>query len=390
MLVMFHVHWAWAESQFDSLEVVDGVFMTPALDVAVEYDDNIFRLDRDTTGSVVTRITPVVEFETGSEGSVFALGYGGDYGFFANSSDDNYDHHTLRVDGDLQGPVVGVTFMGAFSTASDPRGTGPTDALAPAARQSFTGPTKFRDWEADVETTIGGRGTRSQVALGYDLLDRSYRNVRDATRARDRQQHTFRLGYDFMLTGTTRALVRVQRRLVDYDFAPTGEAPLDSKEVRVTAGLRWDGHQGTTGSVQLGWQQKDFDDGLRSDMEGFTWDVGVAWEATPRATLGLHSRRDFAEPYNVGSGIEVTRAGALWIHAWRDGLRTRTEVEYVEERFRDLDRVDDRYRVEFSVEHDLQRWLTVGAGVGLSSRDSVVAAADYDRRVGFVQITMTL
>lgn len=380
----------WAEPQYDRLEVTDGVFMKPALAVDVEFDDNIFRLNRNAQSSLVTRVAPAVELETAGDGTRLVLGYGGNYGFVASSSDDNYDHHTVRLDGHLERPRSEVDVTAAFTAASDPRGTGPSDALGLADRVAFTAPAKFEDWRLGVDARFGTRGTRAGASLGYEVLDRKYQNLRDFTRPRDRRRHDFRAGSHYMLTGRTRAVVNVSRTHLDYGFQPEGDATLDSVEHRATAGIRWEGIGGSTGTVQVGWHEKDFDAETRSDQSGLTWEAGVTWTPGLRATLGAFTRSGFEETHNVGSARKVARAGVLWGHTWRDGLRSRVEVEYVEETFRDLDRKDEFHQVAVGLDYDVTPWLTVGAGARYSNRDSNVRAADYDRSVGFVQVKMSL
>lgn len=379
-----------AAPQYASIEVGEGLFMTPALDVQLEYDDNIFQSERNEKDSLVTRVAPAVEWEARQERGRVAFGYAGNYAFFANSSDDNVDNHAFRADAEYQGSRSSLGLYGTFAMASDPRGTGPSDGLGDAfALEVFDKPTEFDEWGWGIDAGFEP-GARLGLTLGYGFLDKEYQNFREFTRERDRSTDSYSLGLSYALTGKTSAVMNLSRSDIEYDFTPAGAAALDSKQDRITAGLKWEATARTTGNVQFGWEEKDFDDPSRDKADGFTWEAGIDWSPRTYSTFSLSTMNTFTETDNVGSAKEVSSVGVGWRHSWNDRLSTNVGLDYSEEDFEDFDRADDFYSFSLAFDYAFQRWMALSGGVKISSRDSNQTAADFDRNIVFVRAMMSL
>lgn len=379
-----------AAPQYASIEIGEGMFLTPALDVELRYDDNIFQTERNEKSSMVTTVSPALELEARQEHGRVALSYGGAYGFYSNSSDDNFDNHTVRLDLGLRGARTDFDAYGAFNKVYEPRGTGVTDGLGDFFLDAFDEPVEYDEWQWGAAVHFGTRGTRSRLRLAYDGFEREYQNFRAFTVARDRTQHRYTATLGYALTGKTSAVLNVGRTDIDYDFTPTTQASLDSTEYRVTAGLEWEATAKTTGRVGLGWKWKDFDDAARGDQDSLTWELGVTWSPRTYSVFDFYTRNEFIETDNVGSAKDVSIVGVDWVHAWSDRLRTNTGLRYSRENYKNFVREDDFYRFSFSFDYDFQRWLTAAVGVRISSRDSNVASADYDRNVVFLRAQVGL
>jgi len=379
-----------AAPQYASIELDEGFFMTPALDVDLEYDDNIFQTETNEKSSVVTRVAPAVEWEVRQERTRAALSYAGNYSFFADSSDDNVANHVVQADFGATGARSSLDLYGAFARGSDARGTGPSDGLGNALTlQIFDEPTEFDEWSWGAAAAVKPGG-RLGVNVGYDFLDKEYQNFRQFTRARDRSRGTYSLGFDYVLTGKTSAILNLSRSEIDYDFTPAGAATLDSKQDRITAGLRWEATARTTGSVEFGWHEKDFDAPTRDKIDGFAWAASIDWAPRTYSVFTLKTGNSFTEADNVGSAKETSTAGVAWKHGWSDRLSTITGLEYVREDYKDFARKDDFYRFRLEFDYDFRRWMTLAAGVNISSRDSNQSRADFDRNIVFLRAMMSL
>lgn len=379
-----------AAPQYASIEVGEGLLLTPALDVDLEYDDNIFQSEDNEKDSLVTRVAPSFEFAAERERTRATLSYGGNYSFFANSSDDNVDNHIVRTGLAFTGARSSLDLFGSFARSSDPRGTGPSDGLGDvAARRIFTEPTESDTWSWGANASFQPGG-RLGLTLGYGFSDLKYQNFRQFTRERDRQTEQFSLGLDYVLTVKTSAIVNLSRAKTDYDFTPANGNSLNSDQDRITAGLRWEATARTTGSVQFGWQEKDFDDPARGKVDGFTWDASIDWAPKTYSVFTFSTGNTFTETDNVGSAKEVSTVGVSWSHGWSDRLGTTTGLQYAEEEFKDFARTDDFYRFTLEFDYDFRRWMTLGGGVKISSRASDVDAADYDRNIVFLRAMMSL
>ncbi len=372
-----------------AIELGEGLLMTPALDVDFEYDDNIFRSSDDEKGSFITRVAPSLEWEVRQEWARFTFGYAGDYGFFSNSSDDNYDNHALRADVGFEGAGADLNVYGSFAASHDPRGTGPADGLGDeVSRDVFTSPTEFDEWGWGTHVVF--RGSRTELRAGYSYLDKEYQNFRAFTRPRDRSTDRFSVGVTYAMTDEASAVANASRSKIDYDFAEAGMPSLDSDQDRLTAGLEWELTDRTSGSVHLGWEWKDFDDSARAKVDGFTWEAEISWAPRTDSTFSLSTESRLMETDNVGSAKDTSSVGVLWSHDWSDRLTVNTGFDFVREDYEDFDRKDDFYRFSLGFDYNLRRWMTLAGGVRINSRDSNVAAAVYDRNIVFLRAMMSL
>jgi hypothetical protein len=378
-----------AAPQYAAIELGEGLIMTPGLDINLEYDDNIFQSSSNKKSSFITRVAPAVEWQARQEHARFTLGYAGNYGIFASSSDDNYDDHFVRADLDFEGARTDLNLYGSFEAAHDPRGTGPSDGLGDnVARDVFTKPTEYDEWAWG--TSVVFRGSRTQLRAGYGYVDKKYQNFRQFTRDRDRSTDRFNVGVAYALTGKTNAVVNASRLKTDYSFERAGVPSLDSDQDRLTAGIEWEATARTTGSVQFGWEWKDFDDPARSKVDGFTWGAEIEWAPRTYSTFALFTENRFQETDNVGSAKDTSSVGLSWSHDWSDRLATTAGFDYAREKYKGFDRKDDFYRFSLGFDYDFRRWMTLGGGVRISSRDSNVVAADYDRNIVYLRAMMSL
>lgn len=362
----------------------DGVFLTPALDVEHRYDDNIFQTDSDEQDSSVTVVSPAAEVALESGNNAFTFGYGGAYGFFESSSQDNYDDHSLRAAYDRSGGRVGLEAYAAYFRGHDARGTGPSNGLGDLSTSIFDEPTIYDLYEWGAGLLLGAPQGRTRVRLGYDASEREYTNFRDITRARDRDSETFSGKVSFRVSGRTDLVAEASRQQFDYTFTEPGDLTLDSDEVRYLVGAEWQATGKTSGELKIGFQEKDFEDSARSDEDGLTWQVGVTWEPRTYSSFTLSTSKTFRETDNVGNVIATTGYGVSWNHSWMERVSTDVGISLNEEDYEGTNREDDFMSFTGSVNYDWRRWMTLNAGVRVSTRDSSLATAEFDRNVVFI------
>lgn len=373
----------------NAIRIGAGTHVAPALTVELRHDDNILRSEANERSSMIARIANQIAVETTRDGARAGLRYSGDYARYLDSREDDYDDHVVRAELGYEGSRSRFEFYGSYSRLTQARGTGVTDGLDEATlRERFPAPVELERWDFGAEVTLGAPTSRSDLTLSYDRSERTHLNFREFTRDRDRRENEFGAAVRYALTGNTDARIELSRRVVDYDFTPPGALLLDSTEDRVVGGLAWQATALTRATALVGWKEKRFDEPLREDVDGLTWEVIVDWEPLPFSRLRLFTLNEFVEADTQGSTRDVTRAGLSWNHDWTERLRTGTAVTYTRDKFEGADRTDEFLQLELDSAYDLLRWLTLAAGVRVSSRSSDRLAAEFDRTIVFFRIEL--
>ena len=100
VLLTFFVASAYAAPDPQSIEFAGGKLI-PQLFIATKHDDNIFSQATDEESSTITYLKPSVQWQQEIDTTSLAVTYTGDYGRYWDSSDDNYEDHTLSFDANV-------------------------------------------------------------------------------------------------------------------------------------------------------------------------------------------------------------------------------------------------------------------------------------------------
>jgi hypothetical protein len=347
--------------------------VSPTAALTMMHDSNVIVSSQNEVDSFVTRFSPGVRVEAGSEINLVSATLQSEFGRFADSSIDNYTDHELALQWAWNPMVRHALVVDAdWARRHDARGT--------AGREGELAELPFDPDEYD-ERGFGGRyrfgapGARGRLEFEAGANDIEYRNNRVLTQFRDRNDRKLAGGFYWRIAPKTSATISVDQIESDYDVST-----LDSTERHFYLGIELDATARTSGSVQVGRVRKDFDDPARLDYSGNSWRAGLAYKLRSYSVFELTTGRDTDETNGFGDFILRRDVTLGWIHQWSTRFSSQIDLGYARDEHRPSLRNDDSVYYGVSGQYRASPWLSFGAGYRVSDRDSDIPELNYQRK----------
>ncbi len=365
-------------------------YLYPELTLKTVHDDNITRSSVREVESFGLLVSPHLAYESKSHKKRFfidslltSMTYEG------SGVDDYLDYHFQTG---FEYTPTRRTFAGIhgeYFKSHDDRGTGQTEGVGGLV----TTPDKWHHYLVEGNGRYGTEKSKGRGELDLGYVSKEYDNHRFRTFVRDRDDTYANARFYYRIMPKTSLLLEGRFTDFSYDQNAVGVPTLDSDLYRVLAGVTWEGTFKTTGTATIGYIQKDFDSGLRSDDGAFTWEVGVEWRPKTFSIFTLNTSRDFLETNGFGDFIEEDSIDASWSHQWHKlspRLSTLVDFRYAEDTYPGTatGREDEYLNVGVAVHYKMRRWLDISGGYQYDERDSTIDFLDYERN--FFELTMTV
>jgi len=346
----------------------------PSLSFATGHDDNILAEETGEQSSRVTRITPNLLLEAETDNTLYRLNYSIQKGILHSSNADNYlDHNltgTANIIGNSRNRVdIQVEVIKGHEARGDESGGATTTSESPL--------------EFDLNTlqaiyTYGGEDAigRIELSLGYDNKD--FTNFSSITDSRNYDRISFGAQFNYKITGKTSAVFQATQNKIDYDEASVTK---DNTNTRFLVGTTWEATAKTSGTVKIGWADKDFKDNSRTDTDGGTWDASINWNPRTYSTVILTTGQEFGESTTADSSIDTSNYGVNWGHYWNDNLKTTVSYNLVNHDYSNSTRDDDTKTLLVGINHETRRWLNLGLGYTMVDKDSNLAGSSFKKNV---------
>ena len=390
-LIIGHCTVLHAQSDTDPAVITHGpLSFEPLIDVELSYDDNIFRSAADEVDSWVMRLKPTLNTVIDSDGQVYTFTYTGDYGFYANSGDDDYNDHDFYAGAELNlNRRNQLNLAASYTMGHQDRGTGITEGMDPN-NPIVDSPIELDTTELDAEYTLGSTESTNRLVLAGRYQDIQYQNYPDLTRFLSRDGTRAGATYYYRVRPATSLLAEVIVYDVSYDLTRHGTASLDSKSIRYRVGATWDITEQTSGTVKLGQVDRKFDDNAREDFSAFDWDVNIRWSPRSYSHIDLVTARPVQEAYGGADFIDTELYAAHWTHEWTERLETRLGATYLKEVFEGSIREQETFKYDMTLTHQWRRWLSFELGASFSDRDSNIDRLIFDRTVFWLSASFSL
>jgi polysaccharide biosynthesis protein VpsM len=368
---------------------VGGASLIPTLKVEQSHDDNIFSKPSDEKSSTETSLIPRLEYYAEkNEQNYLSVSYDGDYTRYWDSRDDDYEDHTFGVSGAYSRSDM-FRLSGDASTARlhDDRGTGASEGVNAETEGS---PDEYDKDQAGVMIDIGREQARFGASFSARTIGTEYTNNRDITAFRDRDDMTLDGKIYARVSGKTRLFAGYRTTDFEYDSRTSDGDTLDSDESTGFIGVEWEATGRTTGTIEIGRLDKDFDSPLIGKQDITVWNVGVKWQPRTYSTLSLTAKKNAAETNGTGAFIEQQDTGVSWNHDWSERLHSTVSMTWGDDEYAGSSRQDDREDFMIGLDYDWRRWVNIGLRFQATERDSNDNSFDYDRRQVYLTFDMSL
>ncbi len=358
----------------------------PNLETQLIYDDNIRAVtDELKESDQIFVIKPDLDW-IGTYGKhQFNLGYRGNYGFYFDETDLNYNDHQLTARALFDHSYRSNTeFNLAYQHDHDPPGQ--TDAIPRLAGEYD----KWRNWNALGKFYYGRDDSRGQIVvqLAYDI--RRYTNNNQEFRDYDKPSATGTFFYQ--VAPKTRLLLEAGLADYDYQNESSAGASQSNKEYRYLTGITWDITAISTGVFKIGYQDKQYESSAFGDTSELTFSLDGIWNPNTftKVTFGASRQTQESAQQNSGGFVQTI----LQINV-RHAISPRSALVgglgYGKADFDNvLDRQDNHWRALAGVKHSLLRWLEIGAEYRYEERDSTLELFDFKSNIFMITASTKL
>lgn len=369
------------------------VAITPTAGAEIEYRDNIYLQENNTTDSWIYVARPAVTALLQDRNNLYQLGYKGEAAWYeVDSSNDRNDYFDNTFSGDVhlefseRWIAEGYT---RWAKLHEERGTGLSEGPIGLA---IPKPIEYDQGDVGGSLQFGSNRGVGRLVLRAGYMDRQYQNFKQFTRPRDRDETTLGSTFFYPLAPNTDVLVEYEYVDIHYPTNFIDQPPLDSEENFLSVGAQWEITPNMTSTAKAGYVDKQFDNTQRKDWNGLGWSVDLVMQPREQDTILVRSIRAPEETSLQGDFIKRENIEVAWTHDWSDRVYSQLGVVLGRDTYEQSsdDRVDDIYNVSARVGYQFRRWANFYAGYSYDNKDSNVEDLSYTDNVFTVGMELSL
>ncbi|HEV7371884.1 outer membrane beta-barrel protein [Arenibaculum sp.] len=362
--------------ELDPLGVRAGGFLVfPQVEAGVTYESNVFARPSNEDGDFIFVVQPEIVARSDFSRHAITAEVGAEVGRYADFSTENYEDYRAALSGRYDVGVGGAATAGiAYAREHEGRGDPdlPFAAAEPVEYSSLRGDVGYSQRFNRVTAGVGFAAERLEFD---DVAATGGGTIAQDTRDRWQYDTSLRLGYE--IQPSFEAFVRGTYSIVDYQNQVIDR---NSKGYEIVVGSDFDLTGLVTGTVYAGYLTREFDNAAFEDVSGPAFGLDVYWAVTQLTTVRAYGSRSVQETTAAGAR-ERTRIGLGADHELLRNLIFSADLTYQNDDFSGATQEDDLYRAEVDATYILNRNLYTRAGYAYETRDSNVAARDYDNNI---------
>lgn len=357
---------------YDALGLrLGSFFLFPTTSISEEYNDNIYASKNDKEDDFITILNPSAKLVSNWSRHALTLDAFSRSGFYADHSSQNFWDFGAGANGRVD--IQRSTWLDASASAAR--------LHEAAGSENFSGnwkePSEYYNYRTQAK--LSHVFNRLAVAAGGAFDRKDYQDVQlrgggtDNQTNRDRNVYEAFSRFAYNVNPNLNPFVEGRYNWRRYD-TDDGGISKDSQGYRAGVGVAMDFGGVTTGEMQAGWMQQNYDD---YDDQG-SWYVsgGLLFTPTQLTSIRFDVDRSFQETTFAGSSGYVDTGVALRLeHELRRNILLYGEGSFNYDDYDGIDLKEKVYVAGFGGNYLVNRHLRLGLGYTYSYRDS-----DYDYR----------
>ncbi len=355
----------------------NGITITPLLKADLRHDNNILNNSTDEKSSTILELAPSVNFLAEDGVNRYEVNAGLTKGLYFSSSEDNFLNASLDADAHFEASrSLKFDLSAGFASLSESRGSGLTEGNA----ESIDAPLEYNKTEFAAAVEYGVLSTPLRLKADVALFDKAYQNFEEVTRTRDYDSNKLGATLFYRMSDRTDGFVEYSVNRIRYDVIDTGGSR-DSDDARLSLGATWNITAITAGQFKLGYQDKTFDNPLREDFSGVSWEGSMTWSPLTYSSFELGTSRAARDPNVEGNYIKESSYNASWNHTWRNDLSTTLGLNLRSEDYQGVAREDDMLDYRVAANYAFRRWLDASVYFVHTDKSSTRTNIEYDKQV---------
>ncbi|WP_340118948.1 outer membrane beta-barrel protein [Pelagibius sp. 7325] len=348
-----------------------GFRLYPRAGVSETYDDNIFADESNEQDDFITAVDAALLAESEWSRHEVKVDARVRHEAFIDNSDQDRTEYFLRPALRLD---LGERDTARFNAEQSRRVVGRDDPEDAGDEE----PTEFNRFLA------GGEYIHrvNRVFFGFNAEARRDDYISGGDDDRDRNEYRFGLPVGYEVSAITDVTLEPFVRLRDFDELDSTGADRDAQAAGATVGLDTELTRLVHLNFDVGFVANDYEDSRFDDSVDLIFGGEAIWYATEMTTLKARAeRRDIATSQPGSSSKTQSSAGVEVQHELMRNVLLGGEVRYINDDFREVDRVDNRAQLDLSAEYLLNRYVSVAAEYRYEQRWSDADNQDYSRNL---------
>ncbi len=344
-------------------------------------DDNIYRVQNNLKSSdTYLRIEPDLSATGGLGKHKFNLVYKGDYAKFRNYSDASFYDHAI---------TGAIKLEHSYKFRSEVNAGFKKDHEEPGSinrvQLDITEYNKFDEHFFSLGLTYGSYESIGRINLDYIKNTKNYNN--NNLDFLDNTNDQYSVKFTYRIAPNTK--IYLETVLSDIDYTDHSNIPLDNKFIRYRAGVTWDISEKLSGDINLGYQNRDYDNSLIDDLSGLAFDGRVNWTINTYTGLTFRGKRESIDSsLDEAGGIIRTSFGLDLKHEISRRLFFDFGLAYATDELVFSERNDDRYVANLGLDYELNNRIKIGSKYFYEERKSTLEFAEYSANI--IEINMTI
>ncbi|WNV03195.1 outer membrane beta-barrel protein [Candidatus Methylospira mobilis] len=375
-----------------------------SLQMGAGYNNNLY-LDNQPAGSWQIFVQPSVKLLLESGRNVYSLGGSVKQNSYPDSTINDYLDRFLETRNWFDfGARHKLDLTGDMSWAHNMFGQYPQQSVAFSSQGvfAFQAPIQFHDRSASAKYTYGALTARGNLEFRLGYKEMRYDNYPDLYQPLSRNDTTTGITFYYRIQPKTKLLAEFNNIHSHYPYNPPAGTPnLDSNFRNYLLGVTWRGTAKTTGTIKLGYVQKEFvnptaatsaSSPWATNVSAMTWHVGVDWEPFRYSGFSLYSSQNLLPSWSLGStAMDVKNTHVDWHHAWTPRIESKLSFDIGSQTYVGTTPalVNNLQTYGAEVNYQMHRWLRVGASYMYTKRDSSQSVWTGDQNVIMLNVMLT-
>lgn len=362
------------------IKLESGIDLIPALQVTMKHDDNVVRSSSNEIDSWVNSIAPSLKANLIDGADSYTLSGALNNARYFSSHEDDFTDGYLEAEAKLS-PASQHNFKlkGNTSWLHEDRGTGVSEGRGLLLDEV----TKFNSQLFDAEYVFGAPSSTGKIRLNSRYFNKKYKNFRDVTIYRDYDSFLFGGAFVYQTPGAFRVVTEINSAEIAFKTLDLS-GDRNNTDTNYRMGIEWEISSITTGSLKLGYQDKNFDRLQREDFNGFAWEAILVWQPLTYSGFDFATGRQAkdVDAVNVlGDFVIETSYSIGWNHEWSETWNTKVAYEHQTNEYNLQSREDTAKVITLELNKQLLRWVKLTAFANLEDRTSTLGIIEFDRKV---------
>ena len=278
----------------------DRTGLEASVEATVSHDDNARKLSNPKEDRRYS-LTPNISTTWKTGPHQLDVSYEGRYVEYEDDTDLNYTDHALSADLSLQhGRRLSTKIAAGYRSSQDNPATSDTPTNAEG---------ELAEWERGfAQATVTYGQTKSQGQLVFSASRDSYRLDKSNLAYRDYDRDKLVGTFYYRISDRTRTLFEIQRSENDHPDDNNAGVNQSNQTARYLTGISWEASELTTGTLKVGFLNREYDDDGLEDVSGLALSLTGAWTPTARTKVTIGGSHDVRSSTRSGEGGVVHSA----------------------------------------------------------------------------------